>query len=614
MVYYHGMRNIKVIFAALWLLETSASRSQTGDLESTYRFLVSDRETLGGALYAATAGELKGRSLPLSYVDSPEYWGEYVCKQQVVCAVTDVYNPFTYALTPQQNTAGKLQTERANVHNGTNIYDAATWQIAVTLGQAFNHFNNKQDAYALANNQNKLLKLGYDGNEANPVKNANRAISKDNIFVYNNRSITSGEQAYSFRMLSRSWITADPFIDTRYESLITMTELTKQEPRYRKGNVTWTDWKPITGENAWAFLLGPLHAAYIHFIVGEHQQYIPFDDLSVQNALAILPTFAAMQSPIGGVYYAPAGTMGNQGNQPVNPHQISVENNASLYAGLTVLESTLNDELSNNEKLTSADKVRVKTALNIIKVMIEGGQVANNNPTTGLLNFFRNHAWRNNEFFQGGLANDPNNNEEWIPATEPKAVDANTWSIAALGARQIDEWFGFGASYRNWQQVKQWSGYGIEKKLWGVGYSDEDGNGLNADGTYRQGILSTEWTAGAINMLRSLMSYYQRVPADSANYSHSKVYVQSLKSDESTMLETLSTLRIDNYNKTPYPGKPDAYNSLIHSSSRPYLYASKRYFIPFGWYANPLPSTCATSWMIMLADHYDPFGYAGRPN
>jgi hypothetical protein len=46
----------------------------------------------------------------------------------------------------------------------------------------------------------------------------------------------------------------------------------------------------------------------------------------------------------------------------------------------------------------------------------------------------------------------------------------------------------------------------------------------------------------------------------------------------------------------------------------PYLYASRRYHIPFGWVANPLPSTAATAWMIMLANSYDPFGYGGAAN
>src|SRR5665647_948104 len=76
-------------------------QSPRADLESSYRFLVSDRETAGGVLYLATAGKLKGQRLPLSFVDSAAYWGEHVCSSSVnVCTVTDNYNPQTYTLRP----------------------------------------------------------------------------------------------------------------------------------------------------------------------------------------------------------------------------------------------------------------------------------------------------------------------------------------------------------------------------------------------------------------------------------------------------------------------------------------------------------------------------------
>jgi hypothetical protein len=55
------------------------AQSLDSDLESSYRFLISDRDTADGILYTATAGKLQGRRLPLSFADSAEYWGEYVC-------------------------------------------------------------------------------------------------------------------------------------------------------------------------------------------------------------------------------------------------------------------------------------------------------------------------------------------------------------------------------------------------------------------------------------------------------------------------------------------------------------------------------------------------------
>jgi len=347
--------------------------------------------------------------------------------------------------------------------------------------------------------------------------------------------------------------------------------------------------------------------------VGKPQEFVPFNELSVQNALAVLPTFAAMQSQIGGVYYVPSGTLSNQGDQLINPYQVSVENNASLFAGLRVLRSTLRAELANERSLVKADKEKINAALSVIEIMINGGQTGKGKSTAGLLGFFRTHAWRNNEFVQGGLANDPNESAAWIPTLKPKAIDANTWGVAALGALQIDQWFGFGAAYKNWQQVKSWGAYGLKDKLWGVGFSDEDGNGLNS-GSYRQGVFSAEWTAGAINMVRKLISYYDSMPTNSGDHAKSQSFVLSLKNDEIAMLEAMQWLRADNYERSSFPGKPDDYKNLALHSSNAYLYASKRHFVPFGWYANPIPSTCATAWGIMLADRFDPFGYGGRPN
>jgi hypothetical protein len=591
--------------------------AQSNQLQATYQFLVSDQKLRHGALYQATAGELHGAALPLSFFDTTRYWGVYVCQQESAgCAVTDEYNATTFALSPGRGIPGDLQIERVNVHNGTNIYDAATWQIAVVLGAVINKFGNPQNlsAYELAANQNRLLSAGYSGNATKVIPDANRAITKADTFRYNGQTVSRGSQAYTFRMLPRDWLSTDPLIDSPYDIWIKAKGLPAGNSNYRRGQITWSDWKPITGENAWAFLLGPLHAAYIHYVLEQHGNFVPFQELAVQNALAVLPTFAAMQSQIGAVYYAASGTSGTQGEAHVSSYEVSVENNFSLYAGLRVLESTLRAELKGDGQLGAKQRAVIRQALETIAIMIHGGKVGLNQTTEGLLAFFRTKAWQGNEFVQGGLANDPKERSTWIPTLDPKAIDANTWGLAALGAKQLDEWFGFGTAYQTWQQAKSWGAYGVDKKLLGVGYSNHDGNGLNADRTYRQGILSAEWTAGAINMIRSLNRFYARNPGSPDQSVTAAAYVVNLRADELAMLEGVQTLRFTNYVRTAFPGKPDNYVSLITQMSEPYVYASRRYRIPFGWYANPIPSTCSTAWIIMIADGYDPFGYAGVAN
>lgn len=608
---------LTVIFCHTPIIHAEAvSRVPTGksELMASYGFLVGAREQ-GGALYTATAGELRGRRLPLSFVDSAAYWGEHVCQRSAaMCAITDFYDVQSYTLRPDKNAAGDLQTERVNIHNGVNIYDAATWQIAVMAGRVRNGFAlpGGDDAYALVSNQNHLLKLGYSGDAKPAVPNQYRALTQGNTFRYNGSIVEEPGRAFVFRTLPRAWLAVDPLLDSRYGEWIAAKGLPLANSAYQRGKISWTDWKPISGENAWAFLIGPLQAAYLHYHLEQIKPFVPFRELAIQNALDILPTFAAMQSELGAIYYAPQGTVANQGDDLVNPYEVAIENNFSLYAGLNILRQTLLATRTHDKQLSPADQIKIRDALTLIDAMIKGGKLSANRSTQGLLAFFKNFAWRDGEFMQGGFANSPAVSASWRPRQHPKAVDVNTWGIAALGTKQIDEWFGFGAAFNNWQKTKEWGGYGVGKKLWGVGFSDLDGNGIDAQGNYRQGIMSAEWTAGAVNAVRNMIAFYGKTAKTASDYTEAQRYVAELRSDEQSMLKGLDNLRVDRYTEANFPGEPKDFGKFFAEKNGAYLYASKRYMIPFGWYANPLPSTCSTAWVVMLASGFDPFAYSGR--
>lgn len=582
-----------------------AAAAEIDDLQASYDFLVRERAA-GGALltFSIAGGEYL---LPASYFDSAAYWGRYVCENaKAACAIADTYNPLDFTLTPGPGAAGEKQVERVNVHNGANIYDAATWQIAVMLGAVKGKLrpSSPTSAYALASSLTEVLRHSGAPSTGNTAPGTTRAVTTGTSFVYNGTAVAEGRRAFAFRTMAPDWLARDPLMDSPYAPFISAKNLPTSNPAYAAGKITWTDWKPIMGENAWAFLIGPLQAAHIHYIVSLKGTFVPFKDPAVQNALDVLPTFAAMQSAVGGVYYAPAGTLGNAGAAPVNPYQVSVENNFSLYAGLRILYATLRASLAGESALAAEERTRIADALRLIDAMINGGRIDANRDTKGLLSFFKNAAWRNGAFVQGGLANDPAQGRDWVPATEPLAVDVQTWGIAALGTKQIDAWFGAGAAFEMWQRVKTWGAYGMGQTLWGVGYSDRDGNGIDQNGAYRQGVLSGEWTAGAINAVRSMISAYGAAPATAAR----------LKEDEAAMLKALNALRIDQYPAAGFPGTPPDYSKLIPMKTKPYLYASRRHHIPFGWYANPLPSTASTAWAIMIATGYNPFAYGGAPN
>jgi len=40
-------------------------------------------------------------------------------------------------------------------------------------------------------------------------------------------------------------------------------------------------------------------------------------------------------------------------------------------------------------------------------------------------------------------------------------------------------------------------------------------------------------------------------------------------------------------------------------------YANRRYFIPFGWWSNPLLSTASTAWTVMADNDFNPFFLGG---
>jgi hypothetical protein len=522
--------------------------------------------------------------------------------------VVDTYDPQAFTLSPQPSKAGELQTERVNTHNGANIYDGATWQIALMLGQKHNHFQlpSSGDAYALASNQNLLLQQGHFGDSPHPTASELRGITVGAVFVYNQHRITEPRQAFSFRMLPRQWLAEDPFMGTPYARFISTVGLPPLTPEYRPGLINWTDWKPITGENAWAFFIGPLQAAQIHYQSGQPEGYVPIHDLALDNALHVLPTFAAMQSPLGGIYYAPAGTVANQGAELVDPYFVSVENTISAYAGIRLLAQVLQTTLARQQDISPTDRRRLEQGLHACIVMELGGTI-DGRTTQGLRSFFRHHAWQKGAFVQGGLADKPGSKRPWQPYTGTKAVDVNTWGIAAVGASTIDQWFGFGAAYANWQQVKSWGGYGVGETLWGVGFSDQDGNGQDKAGHYRQGVLSSEWTFGAITMVRTLIDHYKQPIGNASQDAQARDFVKVLKNDEQNMLLAMDRLQLNTYTQTSFPGQPSQFDTLLSLPTNPTLYASRRFFIPFGWNANPLPSTCATAWKLMVANRFNPF-------
>jgi len=582
-----------------------------------------------GVAYKGSVGALNGLILPLTYYDSADYW-DYVCQSSDIpgvpndCHVIDYYHPDNYTLVPNSDPKSRprggpanLQTERIDVREGTSIYDAAVWQVALAVAGKEGLSLPGIDFFKVAENQNTLLQVGYDGNADGPIEHQNRATThfdwklNREIFSHNGQSITTPKNAYFFRYITRNWLSTDPFLGTPYLDKYVQAEIPSGiGPRYIRGNCTWQDWKPITGENVWAFFIGPLQTAYLQQMA-KNQTYIPdfLNSPAIQNALNVLFGVRCMQSEIGAIYYACEGSFGNQGEEMVNPHEVAVENNVSALAGLMILHQILQDQLTYNPSLSVEDRKKVCMHINAIKTVVHGGTTPQGYETDGLLSFLKNYAWWKEEgiFYQGGFANDPTqNNTTWEPNISQKAVDVTTWGVSILGPEMIDQWFGPQAAYRAWQKVKEFGGYYVGDELWGVGFSSDDGDGPGKS----DGVISAEWTAGAINMVRILLTHYGDLPSSGPGSG------TSLLSDLNSMSKNVLSLRSDLYPTTKaYSNvRPPHWDKLIpfpSSGTRAFLYANKRYFIPFGWWANPLPNTTSTAWMILLQYNFNPFKIGG---
>ena len=216
--------------------------------------------------------------LPLSYYSTPDYWGEYVCNtwagqnnQDCTVVVQDFGGGSDpYYRNGQGSPGAQLQIERTNATLGTDIYDAACWQIA--LGLAASQDLQGFQATSLFNlASNTTQRLG-------PNVKAIRGNTSNFQYGYL-QTLSDASEAYALRLVGEDYWAQDPLWKTQYQGYITFSPPCI---RYNRGSITWPDWKPITGENAWAFFLGALQLDSWQY---QSQGYIPFKSESIQNAL-----------------------------------------------------------------------------------------------------------------------------------------------------------------------------------------------------------------------------------------------------------------------------------------------------------------------------------------
>ncbi len=541
---------------------------------------------------------------PYSYVsNNVEYWAQKVCNPAESCSVNDVMLTDPFSVLPENPNAetSLKQLDRTLLTHGASIYDAATWQIAVALASRQGLIDTPGAEELILNQLNRLRKTSTKA--PSPCDTC-----PGDGFTYGEEKATipNFQYAYNLRLLGPSFFVADPFKGTIYESLVSTPGAIITEG-YDK-NITWPDYKPITGENAWANLLAPAQASWL--LYGSAKD-IPFKSDLIQHALEYLWALQNQQSKLGSFFYALNGSTANDGsNLPTGT--ISNENNFSTLGGLKLLQiillriAHLSDEWST---LSSFDKAQLNTAVNVIDIMLYGGEMPLGS-TKGLLYFLKNYSKNPeaNAFFQGGtVVGDIFSSSEGSGATS-YAVDVNTWGVVNLGPETVDNWYGEGTAYRMWIDTRTRGGYFKNGELWGVGYSDNQVTEGEHDGDSI--VMSGEWTSGALNMIQMLIRYYsQNPPSNTIN-----VDMNRLQQDQTSILANLLKLRTDHYvtdHDEFISGVGPDYQSSVGNDELAYLYASERYYIPFGWYANPIASTASSTWALYNSFSFNPFGIYG---
>jgi hypothetical protein len=143
-----------------------------------------------------------------------------------------------------------------------------------------------------------------------------------------------------------------------------------------------------------------------------------------------------------------------------------------------------------------------------------------------------------------------------------------------MGVEWIDGHFGDGAAFRIWKNTVHRAGYfDCNDVLRGVGFTND------------HRVLSSEWTCGAILAARMMAKAYKTSHPD---------WSRQCAQDAHNMRIGVESLKMS-----------------FHDGSKAYLYANTRYFIPFGWWANPIPSLVSSSWVILTDLSYNPFELGG---
>eukprot|EP01129_Flabellula_baltica_P007565 TRINITY_DN2964_c0_g1_i1.p1 TRINITY_DN2964_c0_g1~~TRINITY_DN2964_c0_g1_i1.p1 ORF type:complete len:529 (+),score=83.81 TRINITY_DN2964_c0_g1_i1:3-1589(+) len=312
----------------------------------------------------------------------------------------------------------------------------------------------------------------------------------------------------------------------------------------------WNNWIPVLGENSWARLIGPLQASYLKY---GSIQAMPLSDLYM--SLDYIKSLKQMLIPsIGAIYYAPHNTYGviKQSGET-----ISTENQASTLAGLLMLKHILQEK--NAYPLVVDD-------INMLSTNIERFLKEAYDPSLGYIR-------------QGGYYRVESDSFLWDSIF---AVDCQTWTMTIIGSEKMDAWFGSGTALKIWDYTKSIAGYKFDGSFaHGLGFDS------NQNKPVQNQIFSGEWTFGAINLLKLFLN-------ENNGYNPDPLQIEINFMRDAINKELTTTVQINGVN------------------AEGIKYANKRYWIPFGWWSNPIPSLASTGWATIIDNNFNPLYLGGK--
>ena len=485
--------------------------------------------------------------------------------------------------------------ERVMMTWGSSIYDAATWDVAMAAAQACSAFTPEEKAAftgALGAHLHALITASYPGGlrsyRAWDPEGAKRwhygESGQDAAFGVDGQGRKlDARNAFYWQFSTPRWQNPDPHWDPLAPAGALMN---------------WPAWNVITGEEAWAAFLGPLQVAFT-LNQGRPGWSAANSPLQVSaligNACRALHGVELMQNTVTGGVYREVGSPDASGP---GTGAASVENNLSLYAGLGFLERALEDlraSLPDPAQTLDFDLNEAHSATRRIRKGIRAFLMNKARVWHAPGTPFADPAAIPFGFFLqgttglGGAA---------TGVTSAFATDVQTWGIATILAdreleRALAASLGADFLFGMFQAAVQLGGFytpsGSGLTLAGIGYQNQKPGAPEA-------LLSGEWTWGAINAAILLAEFY-REPGHEA-----PAKAQALLDAARHMIDGVNRLASHDYN----PGRLKDGRDWVG-----YLYAHRRGWIPWGWYANACPSQAATAWALLVNCGFNPFELGG---